>query len=530
MKLLSLLVLAIIVAVKVYSQPAPGNSRTGYYFDINNNFIPGYCDQDYDPKEQLFVKFEIGEEFTPGYYYNRIFNKTPGLLLYSQINASPTFAADNNSEEYILSPNDCSGYVIGADSFGVITNFNVERMLGGFPSNKREFAEVIEKVGNLVFYKHTRTGMNNIVYTYLVKADTSDEYISFPKTANKFKETCLPVFGEFKSLKEQIELDKYKADDIPVMAKMLKYKWKYDHRERIYYTASWDEVDKINKSSYYADIESLKDSIFHLKYYTNNDVPLYEGNYSSFYPEKKTGEFNWFYPDGKIRKTITYFFNNPQLTTLFYPNGKIQSEYYPDYENTVYRQVFTLNGEPIFDSKGNGTQLLYDSVNDRQLTIEFINLRISSSYYTDQSGRKIFQKCEKNAEINNFNQFQKQLSKKTEYPLNSIRNYEHGVVLVKCIIEATGLVSDIRIIKGLNPECDSLVLNYFAIMSKKKTWTAAMNSQQKVTQEIVIPVDFAISGFSRYRNNYNNFWMQNNMMMHKTMMQPYLPPNFRTSW
>jgi len=535
MKLISIFIFAILAGFRVYSQPIVVNSRTGYCFDINNNFIPGYCDKDYDPKEQLFVKFTIGEEYTPGYYYNRTGDKTSGLLLYSQEYTSPRFKQDKKSEAYDLLPKDCSGYVIGADSFGVITNFNVERMLGGFQSNKREFAEVIEKVGNLVFYKHTRTGMNNIVYTYLVKADTAEKYISFSKAAFVFKETCLPIFGEFESLKEQINKDKFSADDIPVMAKMLKYKWKFDHQERIYFTASWDEVDEANKSSYYAVIESLQDSIFHLKYYSNNDVPVYEGSYSSFYPEKKTGEFNWFYPDGKIRKTILYQNNSPQLTTIFYPNGSIQAEYYTDYVNTFYKQAYTLNGEEIIDNSGNGTQLLYDSILNSELTLEFSNHRLVSSYFTDKSGRKVYQKCEKNAEISNMKQFQKQLSKKVEYPMNSIRNYDHGIVLVKCIVEPTGLVSDIQIIKGLNPECDSLISNYLAIMSKEKTWTPAMIAKQKVIQEIVIPVDFAISGFSRYRNNYNYFWMQNNMMMHDPMMQqnmmrPALPANMRTSW
>lgn len=530
MKLISVFVIATLVGLKVYSQHTLNNSTKGYYFDINHNFIPGYCDQDYDPKEQLYVKFVIGEEFTPGYYYNRTLNKTSGLLLYSQLSASPTFAADNNSEEYTLSPKDCSGYVIGADSFGIITNFNVERLVGGFQSNRREFAEVIEKVGNFVFYKHTRTGMNNIVFTYLAKSDTSDEYISFPKIANKFKETCFPVFGEFESLKNQIEKGIYKSDDIPVMAKILKYKQKFDHQERIYYTSSWDEVDDVHKSSYYAVIESVKDSIFHFKYYTNNDKLIYEGSYSSFYPDKKTGEFKWFYPDGMIRKTINYQNNNPHLTTIFYPNGSKQVEYYTDYVSTFYQQAFGINGEELIDGTGNGVQLLYDSLLFRQITIEYGKHRLKSAFYIDQSGRKIYLQCEKNAEISNFKQFQKQLAKEVEYPLNSIRNYEHGIVMVKCIIEPTGLVSDIQIVKGLNPECDSLVLNNFAIMGTKKTWTAAMIAKQKVTQEIVIPVDFAISGFSRYRNNYNYFWMNQNMMMNNNMMQPQLPPNIRTSW
>lgn len=530
MKLFYILILSIIVGLKAYPQSDPDNSRTGYYFDINNNLIPGYCDQEYDPREQLVVTFEIGAEYTPGYYYDRIFKKTSGLLLYSQSDASPVFKADKNSGGYTLSPKDCSGYVIGADSFGIITNFDVERTLGGFKSNKREFAEVIEKAGNLVFYKHTRTGMNNIVYTYLVKADTATEYMSFSKAAFKFKETCLTVFGEFESLKVQIEQGKFEADDIPVMAKMLNYKWKFDHQERIYFTASWDEIEDVKKSSYYAVIESLKDSIFHFRYYSNDDMPVYEGSYSSFYPEKKTGEFKWYYRDGKIRKTIIYQNNKPQLTTLYYPSGNKQAEYYTDYVTTVYKQVYSVSGDEIIDNSRNGQQLIYDSVSGRMLTYEYINYRLVSAYFFDKSGRKVYQKCKKNAEFSNIKQFQKQLSKKVEYPLNSIRDYNHGIVLVKCIVEPTGLLSDIRIIKGLNPECDSLILNYFEIMSKEKTWTPAMIAKQKVPQEVVVPVDFAISGFSRYRNNYNTYWMQNNMMMRNNMMLSQPPTNMRTSW
>lgn len=530
MKLIFIFILFLIVGLNVYSQNNPGNARTGFCFDINYNLIPEYLDQDYDPKEQLVVTFTIGAEYTPGYYYNRIFNKTNGLILFSQVDGSPTFKADKNSESFTITPKDCSGYVIGADSFAIITNFDVERTLGGFQSNKREFAEVIEKVGNLVFYKHTRNGMNNIVYTYLAKADTAKEYISFSKAAFKFKETGISVFGGFESLKTQIEEGKFKADDIPVMAKMLKYKWKFDHRERIYYSSSWDEVDEVNKSAYYAVIESIKDSIFHFKYFANGNTPIYEGNYSSFYPEKKTGEFNWFYPDGNIRKTIVYVYNNPQLTTLFYPDGTKQSEFYTDNINTRYKQVYTSAGEQILDNSGNGIQHLYDSISVHQLTIEYARYKLTNSYYVDQSGRKVYQKCEKNAEISNLKQFQKQIDKKAGYPLNSIRDYEHGIVLVKCIVEPTGLVSDIQIVKGLNQECDSLILNYFAIMNKEKMWTPAMIAKQKVAQEIVVPVDFAISGFSRYRNNYNYYWMMNPNMMRNTMMQPQLPANIRTSW
>ena len=525
----SILILFIFLSTVIFAQDAAKQQMLGYYIDINNKLIPGYCDPEYDPDQQLNVTFTVGSEDTPGYYFNRVDNKVSGFLKLTQYSTSPGFRPTLKAPEEMITTDECTGFVIGKDSFAIIRDFDVERMLGSFHVNKREFAEVIEQVGNLVFYKHTRIDMNKIVLTYLVKADSSNQFISFPKNSKKFKETCLPIFGVSESLKKQIEDGKYKDEDIPVMAKLLKYKLKSDRNERIYYNSSWDEIENPQKASYYAVIESIKDSIYHLKYFLNNELPVYEGNYTSFYPDKKKDDFNWFNPNGNIRKTIKYIADNDRLITIYFPNGNIHFEYSDSDQGSFYSKVISLDGTKILNDNGTGTESFYDSITNRQLTMEFVRHKLASSYYTDSADRKIYQICSTGEKNKDFSKLKKKFIKIADYPLNAVKDFTHGIVLVKCVIEPSGLASDIKILKGINQECDRLVLSYLTSLKNDKFWTPAKIGGQNVTQEIIIPVDFSIIGFSRYRNNYNTFWMMNNRMMNQNLMQPSIP-NLRTTF
>lgn len=519
----SIFILFLFLLSNVFAQDEANQQKLGYYIDINNKLLAGYYDPDYDPDQQLNVTFSIGGKETPGYYFDRVGNKVKGFLKFTQSFISPVFRSTINAPDETITTNECSGFVIGKDSFAIIRDFDVERMIGGFHVNKRQFAEVVEQVDNLTFYKHTRLDMNNIVYTYLVKADSSDKLISFPKSQKKFKEICLQIFAGSESLKNQIMEGKYIDEDIPVMAKLLKYNLKSDRNERIYYNSSWDEIETSEKSSYYAVIESVKESVFHLKYFSKNDILLYEGNYTSFFPEKKIDKFTWYYPNGEIRKTTVYLAANNISNTIYFPNGNIHIQYIDSDQGTFYSKIMSLDGKEILDKNGAGIDLFYDSITNRQLTVEFASNKLISSFYTGIAGRKIYQISNTGDKNKDFSKLKKKFIKIADYPMTAINDYTHGVVLVKCIIEPSGLASDIKIIKGINNECDSIALSYLNSLKDNKFWTPDKIGGQKVTQEIIIPVDFSIIGFSRYRNNYNMFWMQNNNMMMQNRMSPTIP-------
>lgn len=149
---------------------------------------------------------------------------------------------------------------------------------------------------------------------------------------------------------------------------------------------------------------------------------------------------------------------------------------------------------------------------------------IHSSYFVDLSKRKVYQFCDKNARLKFKGSLEFKLDK-IIYPDNSIKNFNHGCILIKCIIEPSGLTSNIQIIKGIDPECDSLVLQILSHFKTDKEWKPAKVDKVEVAQELIIPIDFLISGFSRYKNNYDNSWMIQQQMQQQMMrmQQPKIP-------
>ena len=516
--------LSFLLFVNSQAQDEQDNYRVGHYFDLNKQPIDGYYDFDYEPKKSLKVSFTIGESYTPGYYYTREGLKKEGWLRYSASNSYFKFKKDNNDKEHTIKPDECNGYVIGADSFAVIQNFDIQRDLGGFHTAYREFAEVIDKVGNFTFYKHTKANTQNYVETYVVKKDGTNNYVSFPKGTTKFKELCLDVFGSSEYLKQGILAIKYYNDDIPSMIKILKYNNHYDQKSRICFNSSWDEIETCNDCAYYAKVEDLHDSILHIAYYFNNDIKIYEGDFYSLYPHKKKGNFTFYYLNGAVRKKLKYKDNKPQSAIDYYTSGKIHRKYSIAKKRIEYQQVYDITGKSLLDELGNGNEVCFDSINQREITYEYFKNKLTYVYYFDKQEKKIFQLCKRNTKLLEYQALKLKINNDLKYPTSAIKEYHHGYLLLKCIVEPNGLVSKIEIIKSMDEACNTKTLDFIDFFSKHPHWAPAIYKGERVTQEVILPIDFVIKGFSRYRNHYNNMWMQQNMMMQQQMMIMHMTP------
>ncbi len=515
----------ILINILSQAQNSIEGYEIGHYIDMNMQIIDGYFDFSYEPGNCFIISYTVGADFTPGYYYDMDGKKTNGLLKYSQSNTYFKFKTSDNEKGKTIGPDECMGYVIGADSFAVIQNFDVYRNLGAFNSKKREFAEVLDKVDSITFYKHIRTGYRKIITTYIIKKDMDNNYLSIPKGKNNFKKTAVDIFGEFEPLKDDIQKGKYNVDDIPTMIKLLKYKKKYDAGERIYFNSSWDEADNYKEYAYYASIESLQDSIFLIKYYFNNDIPICEGNYTSFYPHIKQGTFVFYYPNGIVRKKIYYHHNNPRLINTYFKNGSIHWSYANTGETLFFEKVNDSKGNNILNDSGNGIELFFDSITNRQINYEYINHRLINVHYVDSNSEKVYQLCEKNAKLKSFESLQAKIKEEVDYPINAIKEYNHGYILLKCIIETTGLISDLKLIKGIDFDCDISIMDLLPLLKTDKHWKPGKITGENVKQEIVLPVDFSIKGFSRYRDHYV-YWMRKFMLMNTNWMKPPTIPTY----
>ena len=180
----------------------------------------------------------------------------------------------------------------------------------------------------------------------------------------------------------------------------------------------------------------------------------------------------------------------------------------------LYKLIYDESEKNVLDSSGNGIAAFFDLINKRKINYEFKANKLVSTHYIDSENNKVYQLCPKNAEIKGVKSLQKSIKEFIIYPEESVRRDNHGILLVKCIIEPSGLVSDISIVKGIDSYCDNAVLDYLDLFKVEVHWKSAKVWDNPVKQEIIVPIDFSINKNSSYRNNYyNNWYLNNNMFM-----------------
>ena len=512
--------LVITLSFNSFGQHLIPNYQIGNFIDYNQKIINGYYDIDYAPKTALKVSYESNENFTRGYYFDINGEKVIGLLKYSKNDRDLKFKLNEADAEKSIKADETNGYIIGIDTFSVVKNVEILGLLGGKISKKGEFATNIESIEGMKFYKFTANGPNGNTYnSYIVKKSESSDFVTFPSGSSKFKSLAAEIFRNDATLLGYIDKGKYKEGDIPSILKIYKYRKLFKNGQNIYYNASRDETNNKAESEYYSKIESIQDSVFHLSHFLKNKVKINEGDFTSFYPHTKQGDFLFYYPNGAVRRKISFKNNKPKTGIEYFENGKVHRVYeILEHGSLVYREVYSDSDVNLLDNKWTGSELFTDPISGKKITYEYENKKLKTAYFIDVNGEKVYQLCENNAEIRKFNSLQKSAKEDLKYPLASLQKNVHGFVLVKCIVEPSGLVSELKIVKGLDEACNTAALDFLSCFKTEPYWNPAKVNGKGVQQEIIFPIDFSILNTAIYRNNYYNFWWQNTMMMQQQQM------------
>ena len=510
----------IVFCLNAFGQNLIPNYQIGNFIDYNKKRIDGYYDFDYEPKNSLKVSYKCSDNFTKGFYINADGLKVNGLLKYSDKNRELKFKLFEKDDVKSINAYETQGYVIGIDTFSVVKNVMLNGILGGRLSEKSEFAENIESIGGMKFYKFTGLKNGNSYIKYLVKQSDTSDFLTFPSGKDKFRNFVGEIFKNDSTLRDYIENGKYDDQDIPSILKIYKYKRLFNLGQNIYYNSSNDEINNKTESMYYSKIESVKDSVFHLNNFFSNNQKIYEGDFTSFYPHNKQGNFLFYFPNGQVRRQLNFKNNKPKDAIDYFENGKTHRVYKVlGHETIIYQKVYNTDNVDILDKDGNGNELFEDRISGKKIYYEYESKRLKSAYFIDKNGVKIYQLCKNNAELKNLDILQKEAKANFKYPLESLENNRHGFVLVKCLVEPSGLVSELNIIKGLDVAIDKATLDFLSCFKTEGIWIPGKVDGKRVKQEIIFPIEFSIETSSFYRNNYNNFMFHNNFMMMQNLMQ-----------
>jgi hypothetical protein len=509
----------------------------GLKYDCNGYAFNGYYDPlTYSPDKKISIVHN-SDSYEVGYYYDTVGNKINGLIKFE--NEKIFFKKGNAEFRDKIKPEQIKNFVIGVDSFFVISNFYYKNRKMTDP----EFVQYITAFNGLTFAKHYKftsgvsqqiTYQQPIIETLLVKAKDSTAWENFPDNS-RFKESALKYFSHIPYLKEKINSGKYQSKDMLSIIKMAEYYDKYQNSNDIYYDKYWQEVIDIRNSKYSAKIIDLQDSIWTFAYYEGT-VKLFIANYSSFYPNNKNGDFISYYPNGEIRQIITFENNQPKHVKTFDNTGskKRQYEYVKTKDsnsnefilNSFYLAVIDSLGNNIIDSGVVKNFKITDIISQVSYFVSFNDSELISSYRISKEDT-VFQitNPDNDFKIKSLQREFESFMYEKKYD-NALSVNAQGSVLISFVIDKKGNVVNSTILNVIHPEIDTLISDFITsrfIPGALYPFKFKPYNLNKTKQciEVVIPIEFSVNRFYREPVNYNQFnnmyWMNQQQMMNKYM-------------
>ncbi len=501
----------------------------GLKYDVNSVPFNGYYDAlTYNPEKSIANVYTV-ENFDNGYYFTKAKKKIEGLISYDSNKI--WFKKNEGAESIKIKANEIAGFVIGLDSFYCVSKYKNGNVL----KRSIKLVQQIATTDNFVFLKSYHKYQGVFKADYSVKTKGTGEW-EFFYNDYEFKNMALKYFKDIPYLEDKLKSKEYGFDDIMSLMKMTGYIESYNAKIPIYYDKYWQETKEKKRAVYFAKISAIKDSVWTLDYYKDK-TKLYQGNYTSFYPNVKTGDFTAYYPDGSVRQITTYLDDKPKEVKSYRENGDLDKHYkYVErhtikgaYQAIEYVTVNDASGKNIIDEYDRTAIVIHDAIDSLDYTNEYENYRLVSSYRL-KGKDTIYKIVDRTYDIKlgslqrKFNSFMEGKDFNTALSENA-----QGIIFVNVVLSPKGTVIKAVILNKVQIEFDQIT-SYFVktkLLAKGNhfKFIAYKKGKNKQYSEFVIPIAFSINRYyhpsSANLHYFNRFMLDNmNMLMTPTIVIP----------
>lgn len=253
----------------------------------------------------------------------------------------------------------------------------------------------------------------------------------------------------------------------------------------------------------------LNGQVYSDGYYKYNNGMEEHGEYISYHLNGNRKSQGRYEDDGKVGEWSRWYLNGNKQETLIYDlskdgiNKAKVMEFYDSLGNQLvkggkglyrtYHENYALKaegnvrkGKKIGDWQGfrnDGTVFYRDVYNNNG---RFVN---GTSY--DKLGREYTYKTIEQPSMpdGGYKAFYELVAKNMKYPHNARKSGIQGVVYVKFVVEGDGSLTHIKVVKGIDPECDEEAANAVALSSK---WSPPFMRGQSVRLHIILPITFRL--------------------------------------
>ncbi|WP_276372680.1 energy transducer TonB [Chryseolinea sp. H1M3-3] len=247
------------------------------------------------------------------------------------------------------------------------------------------------------------------------------------------------------------------------------------------------------EGAYYYSRMELRDGIYRIRqFYASNDQLEMDGTFvGEGINRKKEGQFIFFYENGKLRQEGEYVNGRKVgLWKAYYDNGQIADEEFHLEDKTLLYQHWDVAGNPMLIN-GTGRYTL-QGLAGREQYIEILDSILIAAFTIDEvSGDSIYLVVQEGAEYKpGMEVLYKGIGEELTYPKKARRMGIEGKVYVEFIVDKSGDLRDVKIVKGIGAGCDEEALN---VLISKNNWKPAMVKGKPVLQKMVLPIAFKLT-------------------------------------
>jgi TonB family protein len=258
-----------------------------------------------------------------------------------------------------------------------------------------------------------------------------------------------------------------------------------------YFDKDWAELPDKNGAAFYRTILETDETILVNDYFISGELQM-EAMCSSIKPiMMREGVTIFYYKNGKMKEHSNYA--DGQLlgnSKTFYENGSPKRDLYHTMNKKIYIQAWSEDGSPLIK---NGSALIKE-VDKATNIVNHIKIKdslaISAYYTTPGSADTVYTEVEALPEYKGgLEAMTKDIRTSMTYPKSARRNNISGTVYIQFIVNEKGEVTNCKVLKGIDWECDVVALKAVANLKK---WKPGVVEGKPVLVRFVLPILFKL--------------------------------------
>jgi TonB family protein len=179
-------------------------------------------------------------------------------------------------------------------------------------------------------------------------------------------------------------------------------------------------------------------------------------------------------------------------SSTFYDNGNPKAESEITEDGQRYSAFLSKEGHNLL---GTGSAII--PVTDEPTPVasfqEVDDYKVIAQFYVDEAQDTIYGLSEKQAFYKTgMEGLMGDLRRNIKYPTSARRSGTEGTVYVIFKVTRHGRATDIKIVKGVSPECDEESLRVVNLLADN--WSPAMHRGKPVATRFVLPVKYKLTG------------------------------------